>query len=287
MRIINTISIDVEEYFHVHRFSDIVREETWNNYSCRNEFQISLLLDLFEEFKIKSTFFILGWVAKKNPSLIKLIYQHGHEIATHGFSHKLIFEQTRNEFKFDLKISIEILEQIIGNRILGYRAPSFSINSQTLWAFDTLKELGIKYDSSIMPSNNFWHNRYGDLKGHCYPYEIVDGIWEFPISVLDRWYVRVPIGGGAWIRHLPFSFIIWGLKKISTRKNPLILYFHPWEFDEKQPRIKSSRISQYIHYKNLNKTQNRLREICQTFKFSTIKSIWEEYQHEDSHNHTK
>ncbi|MHA1768094.1 MAG: XrtA system polysaccharide deacetylase [Promethearchaeota archaeon] len=285
----NALTFDVEEYFQVHRFENIISVSDWEFYDSRIETQLNYLLDLLDLYQTNATFFVLGWLAERKPQLIKKIYAKGHEIASHGYFHRIVKKQTLDEFKYDIDKSLKILQDIIGDKVIGYRAPSFSIDENSRWAFDVLKEYGIKYDSSIFPGNHFGHKRYGKLKNFkriSKPFEIVDDLLEFPVSVLDLRILKIPIGGGAWFRIIPFLIIFNGLK-LRAKNFPLILYFHPWEFDDEQPKIKSNFIDYFVHYSNLRKNRKNLKIILDSFTFTSIKSLLKSYKNECSNSNTR
>ncbi|MHA1395810.1 MAG: XrtA system polysaccharide deacetylase [Promethearchaeota archaeon] len=284
----NALTFDIEEYFQVHRFEKIISINDWEFYDSRIEVQVNYLLDLLDIFQTKATFFVLGWVAERKPQLIKKIYEKGHEIASHGYFHKMVKKQEPDEFKYDIEKSLKILEDIIGDKVIGYRAPSFSIDENSIWAFEILKDSGIKYDSSIFPGNHFGHKRYGkfNFRKITEPFEIVDNLLEFPVSVLDLKILTLPLGGGAWFRIIPFPIIFKGLK-IRARNFPLILYFHPWEFDDEQPKIKSNFIDYFVHYYNLRKNRKNLKIILDSFNFSSIKSLLMSYKNEYFNSNTR
>ncbi|MHA1382021.1 MAG: XrtA system polysaccharide deacetylase [Candidatus Helarchaeota archaeon] len=284
----NALTFDVEEYFQVHRFEKKISINDWEFYDSRIAFQVNYLLDLLDIYQRKATFFVLGWVAERKPQLIKKIYEKGHEIASHGYFHKIVKKQEPDEFKYDIEKSLKILEDIIGDKVIGYRAPSFSIDENSIWAFEILKDNGIKYDSSIFPGNHFGHKRYGkfNFRKITAPFEILDNLLEFPVSVLDLRILTLPLGGGAWFRMIPFSIIFWGLK-IRARNFPLVLYFHPWEFDDEQPKIKSNFIDYFVHYSNLRKNRKKLKIILESFDFMSIKSLLKSYKNECSNCNTR
>jgi polysaccharide deacetylase family protein (PEP-CTERM system associated) len=357
MPIINALTIDVEDYFHVHAFSKAIDPAQWDSFDQRVERNTHRILDLLDEASVqrsafrvqgyekshqsclpavpvakagqswqkglakddygpgttdnkqpatrnlptknsvKATFFVLGWVAQRFPSLVKEIYRRGHEIGCHGLNHKVIFQQTRTEFENDVKRAKELLEGITGSPVLGYRAPTYSITKKTLWAFEVLIELGFLYDSSIFPIK---HDYYGFPGAPRFPFRVsVDpagevgfaelngrpgasdaeatgaSILEFPLTTglfLNR---RVPVAGGGYFRLFPYRLTRFFLMRVNeVERKPFIFYFHPWELDPEVPRIESAgALSKFRSYVNLDKTEARLRRLLSDFSFSSLISI--------------
>ena len=272
---LNILSIDVEDYYHVTAFEKHVRFEDWNKFESRVERNTKLLLELLHQKKIKATFFFLGWVAERNKELVKEVKAQGHEIGCHSFSHKMIFTQKREEFKNDTERSKSILEDLTGERVIGYRAPTYSITKDTLWALDILIELGFEYDSSIFP---ILHDRYGIADFPRYPHFInregFGRILEFPLATVQFLNYNIPIAGGGYFRILPYKLMRFGIKKINIKENELaVTYFHPWEFDPDQPRMNGSFLSKFRHYINLKNTKKRFCQLIRDFKFTSFKEI--------------
>lgn len=273
-QIVNIITVDLEDYFMVSGFENIVKFEDWVRYESRIVINTRRILSILEEFNTRATFFVLGWVAEKNPKLIKEIYNRGHEISSHGYAHKIIYKHSPRQFREDIKKSKVILEQIIGEPILGYRAPSFSITKNSLWALDILAEEGFRYDSSIFPS---YHTRGGIPGANRFPFKISrkdKEIFEFPVSTLRIFKFNIPISGGGYFRILPYQFIQWGIREINKQGHPVIFYIHPWELDINQPKIKIKGLNRIRHYINLGKSEQRLKEFLSEFKFSSIKNFF-------------
>jgi polysaccharide deacetylase family protein (PEP-CTERM system associated) len=274
-RIVNAITVDVEDYFQVSAFSKDIDKNKWSDYESRVERNTHILLELFDQYNTKGTFFVLGWIAERYPNLIKDIMKAGHEIASHGYSHELIYNQQEAEFREETRRTKDILENIIGQSIYGYRAASYSIVEKSIWALDVLTELEFTYDSSIFP---IVHDRYGipgaKTEPHVYKTERGNSIIEFPISTVGVGSTRIPISGGGYFRLLPYWLTCGGLKKINNQENaPFIFYMHPWEIDTEQPRIKSNIISEFRHYNNISKFEERLRKLLQDFQFSTVSDV--------------
>ncbi|MBT3049247.1 MAG: XrtA system polysaccharide deacetylase [Candidatus Thiodiazotropha sp.] len=273
--VVNAITVDVEDYFQVSAFAKNIEKDNWCDYESRVERNTHKLLEIFAQYNTKGTFFVLGWIAERFPNLINEIEQAGHEIASHGYSHDLVYNQTIDKFREETGRTKEILENIINKPIYGYRAASYSIVQKSIWALDILTELGFTYDSSIFP---IVHDRYGipgaKTEPHVYKTEGGNSIIEFPISTVGLGKTRLPISGGGYFRLLPYWITRSGLNKINNKeKKPFIFYMHPWEIDTGQPRIKSNMLSEFRHYNNISKFDQRLRKLLQDFKFSTVSDV--------------
>ena len=269
--IVNALSVDVEDYFQVSAFDGAVSRGSWDQRESRVCANTDRLLDVFDEFGVRGTFFVLGWVAERFPSLVRRMAMQGHEIASHGYGHRLVYDLTPAEFREDVRRAKALLESIGGAAVQGYRAPSFSVTQQSLWALDVLIEEGYTYDASIFPVH---HDRYGipDAPRHAYVLTRRGGsIVEAPASTLRYGGVNVPIAGGGYFRILPYALTRWAIQRLNrVERRPAIFYLHPWEIDPNQPRIAASRMSRFRHYRNLAKTETRLRRILRDFTFSTV-----------------
>jgi polysaccharide deacetylase family protein (PEP-CTERM system associated) len=275
--VINAFSIDVEDYFQVAALAPAVPRESWPTREYRVERNTDVILSLLAERGIRGTFFILGWCGERSPDLIRRIAQAGHEIACHGFSHRLIYEQTPAEFREEARRSKHFLEDTIGAPVTGYRAASFSITKRSLWALDALIDLGFEYDSSVFPIR---HDRYGipGASRDIGPIAAPSGrtIVEFPMSAASFGGVRVPVSGGGYFRLLPYAVTRAGLKQINEQTGqPFTFYLHPWEVDPEQPRLKVKAFSRFRHYNNLHKCEGRLRRLLGEFQFSTMRDVLE------------
>lgn len=270
----NAFTVDVEDYFMVAAFSDIVSFEDWGKYECRVERSTEEVLKTLEEFKVKGTFFIVGWIAEKMPSLVKKIASAGHEIGCHSYSHRCIFEMTRAEFREDLRRSKAVLEDVSGTAVKGYRAPSYSIVKGTLWALDELVEQGFEYDSSIFP---IVHDRYGITGASRFPHIIRTGsgsIIEFPPSTVRLLGQNIPVAGGGYLRFFPLSITKGAFRKINRKEGQMVmLYMHPWEVDTGQPRINGSAKAKLRHYLNLSTTIIKLRGLLGEFRFRPVREL--------------
>ena len=272
--VVNAMSVDVEEHFHVSAFDGIVPRATWNGMDSRVVSNTGRLLALFEEYEVRATFFVLGCVAERHPDLVGRIAAAGHEVASHGHAHRLIYDQTPSAFRQDVRQAKRILEDAAGRPVVGYRAPSYSITPRSLWALDILVEEGYEYDSSIFPIR---HDRYGIPVSARQPYAIerqAGSIIEVPASTTRVGPWNLPIAGGGYFRLLPYWWTRWGIGRVNrTEERPAIFYIHPWEIDPDQPRLPAGRLGRVRHYRNLEKTESRLRRLLADFKFDTVQSI--------------
>lgn len=274
----NILSFDIEEYFQVSGLETGVNRADWDNFESRVENSTQIILQVLSKKSVKATFFILGWIAEKHKELIKEIAELGHEIACHGYDHKLIHKMTPGQFADDIKRTNDILESITNLKVQGYRAPSFSISADDIERFDILSKLGITYDSSLFPMKHF---RYGKAQSiPLKPFDITSGnrvvIKEFPITVVEFMGKRIPAGGGGYFRLFPNWFLNRNFKKVNDDNRPAIIYLHPWEFDPDQPRISGAGYGNtFRHYLNLNKTKSKLESALDKFEFGTFQDYLE------------
>lgn len=272
--VVNAMSIDVEDYFHVSAFDGLVPRSQWDSMESRVKANTLRLLEIFDEFKVRSTFFVLGWVARRHPDLVSTIARAGHEIASHGYAHRLIYDQTPAAFREDVRRAKSILEQAAGRAVAGYRAPSYSITPRSLWALDILAEEGYTYDSSIFPIR---HDRYGIPVSARRPYRIVRGagsLIEVPGSTTKIGPLNLPVAGGGYFRLLPYWWTRWGISRVNRLEGrPAVFYLHPWEIDPGQPRLPAGRFSRIRHYRNLDQTEARLRQLLTDFRFDAVDTI--------------
>jgi polysaccharide deacetylase family protein (PEP-CTERM system associated) len=272
--VLNAMTVDVEDYFQVSAFEDTVCRTRWHAFESRVCRNTERLLEVFDQAGVQATFFVLGWVAEQFPDLVRQIRLGGHELASHGYAHRLVYEQTPQEFRDDLRRAKAALESAAGVPILGYRAPSYSITRESLWALDALIEEGYVYDASIYPIH---HDRYGipDWPRHVHRVERPGGsLWELPGSTV-RWAgMNFPMGGGGYFRLLPYGWTRLGIERLNdTEQRPAIFYLHPWEIDPGQPRIPTSGLTQVRHYRNLAKTETRLRRMLREFRFGRVSDV--------------
>ena len=268
------LSFDVEDWFQAENLRGLFPHEKWEICDIRAKDNLQKILYLLDEHGLRATFFVLGWLAERYPGLVREIHERGHEVASHGYAHELIHHQEPEEFKKDIARAKKILEDIIGDEILGYRAPSFSI---TDWAVEIIKEVGYKYDSSYCPT--LLHNRYGrlnlklttDTNTNTGIFKFPNGLIEVSLSTLNLMGASIPWGGGAYFRLLPYPLFRAGIKKILNNRI-YVFYFHPWEIDPAQPRIKRLRWDYRLrHYWGLDNTLNKLEKLLQDFSFVTIR----------------
>jgi len=271
----NAMTVDVEDYFHVSALSKVISRKDWSTMEFRAERSTDRLLEMFAEKGVKATFFVLGWVTDKAPALVRRIHAAGHEIACHGLTHELVYRQTPEVFRDETRRSKAMLEDTIGAPVIGYRAASYSITAQSLWALDILCELDFKYDSSIFP---IAHDRYGIPGASTRPGTITapNGarIVEFPLSTKALLGRRVPVAGGGYFRLFPYWFTRWALAQVNQKDAmPFVFYLHPWEIDPGQPRVKASLLSRFRHYNNLDVCEARLRSLLDDFRFTTMRDV--------------
>jgi polysaccharide deacetylase family protein (PEP-CTERM system associated) len=272
---INALTIDVEDYFQVSAFESVINFDDWARFESRVEQNTLRLLDILDAHDTKATFFTLAWIAERYPRLLREIAARGHEVGSHGYAHRRVYTQTPSQFQQETRLSKRILEDIVGQPILGYRAASYSITSHSLWALDVLQEAGFVYDSSIFPIR---HDLYG-IPGYqrfCHVHLTDSGqsLVEFPISTVRIVNANLPVGGGGYFRLFPYCFTRWGIRHLnSIEGQPAVVYLHPWEIDPAQPRIPAGRTSRFRHYLNLEKTASRLARLLQDFQFSTMADV--------------
>ncbi len=273
--IVNSFTVDVEDYFQVEAFSQTIDRKDWESYESRVVNNTMRILDLLDAYSTSGTFFVLGWVAKRNPELVREINSRGHEVASHGMSHKLIYNQTQDEFRQETFDSKKLLEDIIQKEVRGYRAATYSITKKSFWALDILCEAGYKYDSSIFP---ILHDRYGIADINTKPHVITtpsnNRIIEFPISVFKNKIFNIPISGGGYFRLFPYRVTKYLLGLLNKKKLPFIFYIHPWEVDPHQPEISNIKFStKFRHYNNISCCEDRLGKLLGDFKFSTASDV--------------
>jgi polysaccharide deacetylase family protein (PEP-CTERM system associated) len=275
--IVNAMTIDVEDYFHVSAFEGIVRRTDWGSYERRVVANTRRLLHIFGRGDVRATFFVLGWVADQEPELVRAIVAAGHELASHGYAHRLIYQQDPAAFRDDIRRAKTLLEQISGVAVRGYRAPSFSVTPQSRWALDVLQEEGHAYDASIFPIR---HDRYGMPGAPRHPYqERTSGgvLAEAPATTVTIGPMTMPAAGGGYFRIFPYSFTRWALRRVNQREGqPAVVYLHPWELDPDQPRLRASRLGRFRHYTNLHRTEARLTRLIRDFKFAPLGDVLED-----------
>lgn len=268
---INALSIDLEEWFCGHILEQGLSRNDWNSQELRVIANTKRLLNILDAHNTKATFFVLGWLAERAPDLVKEVARHGHEIASHGYSHVSLTEMTPDEFNADLKRSLEIIGDIVSTPVLGYRAPSFTIIEDTSWAFEIMTGHGIKYDSSIFPIG--FHPDYGVGDSQLSIYKITNEITEVPVSAVEVAGQRIPCGGGGYFRLYPYGLTKTLLSRCNKEGRPIVFYFHPWELDSGQPRIGLSLLNRFRHYHNLDKAPYRFEKLLDDFRFTSVREV--------------
>lgn len=268
------LTVDVEDYFHVSAFAGVVSADRWELFEERVESNTARLLDLFAGAGARATFFVLGWVAERHPALLKRIVAEGHELAAHSYSHRLVYEMTPDEFRHDLRRARGVIEAATGEAVRGFRAPSFSITARSMWALDVLVQEGFQYDASIFPIH---HDRYGIPAAPRHPHAIARNsgtITEVPASTVRIAGMNLPVGGGGYLRILPYGWTRYGLSRLNAVEGkPGMVYVHPWELDPEQPRLEAPLLSRFRHYRNLRRTEPRLRRLLSEFRFAPIRDV--------------
>ena len=273
-RPLNALTVDVEDYYQVEAFAGVVRREDWPNWESRVECNTKLLLELFARYEVRGTFFTLGYVAEQHPQLVRDIAQAGHEVACHSYHHRLVYTQTPDEFRQDLRSAKHRLEDLIGAPVIGYRAPSYSITAQSLWALDILIEEGFGYDSSIFPVH---HDRYGMPDAERFPHVLhrpSGEIIEFPPSTVRLGGTNLPISGGGYFRLYPYPLFRMGWQRINRNEAESAIFFlHPWEVDPDQPIIPGTRLNIWRHRVNLRQTEGKLERLLKDFTFAPVRQV--------------
>ncbi len=268
---INALTVDLEDWYHICSAEGYSDQSRWDAYESRILKNTAKILKLLRTYNVRATFFVLGYIAFREPDLIKTIKNEGHEIATHGFCHRRVFEMTEKEFEEDVIKSIEVISLITKERILGFRAPEWSIRKQTPWALKTLRKLGILYDSSMVPLT-----RMGDRDFPIYPCKLdteFGEIWELPLSTTRLFWENIPFSGGLPLRIVPYFYVISRIKKINQEGHPAIVYIHPWEFDKEKPKIEIPLTRRFMHYFNIKATPIKVEGLLKHFRFAPIRDV--------------
>jgi polysaccharide deacetylase family protein (PEP-CTERM system associated) len=273
---LNVLTVDVEDYYQVEAFSSVVRREDWPRWESRVERNTELLLELFASHGVAATFFTLGWIAERHPGLVRAIAAAGHELACHGYEHRMIYRQTPDAFRRDVGRAKGVLEELLGTRVDGYRAPTYSVTRASLWALDILIEEGFRYDSSIFPVH---HDRYGVPGATRFPHTIRRAggeIVELPPSTVALGRINLPMAGGGYFRLLPYRVFRAALRGINRHERQAAIFcIHPWELDPDQPRIGGSRLNVWRHRLNLGRTLPRLNQLLRDFRFAPARRVLE------------
>jgi polysaccharide deacetylase family protein (PEP-CTERM system associated) len=268
----NAFTVDLEDWYNVYNFSRAIDREDWGSLESRVERNTARLLEILSKRGVKATFFVLGWIAERRPGLVREVESAGHEIASHGYSHRLLTEMTPDSFSAELDRSLGILRGIVKQDLAGFRAPSFSLTGETMWAVEILRRNGIKYDSTIFPTTV--HPDYGLGGSPLTIHELAENFWEVPLSCLPvlRW--NVPFSGGGYFRILPYALTKKFFESFNRKTGPVVFYLHPWELDPGQPRVRGVPWSKrFRHYVNLDKTEGRLDRLLGDFEFVTVRDL--------------
>jgi polysaccharide deacetylase family protein (PEP-CTERM system associated) len=272
-RIINALTIDVEDYFQVSALAPHFPRSHWDSTPCRIERNVDRILELLADRNAAATFFTLGWIAERYPQLVRHITNAGHEVASHGYAHERASLQSREGFLADIVLARTVLEDIAGHRVAGYRAPSFSIGKTNPWAHDCIAQAGYAYSSSVYPVR---HDHYGMPDAPRFPYRLDNGLLEVPVTT-TRWLGRNwPAGGGGYFRLLPYAMSRWQIDRVNRGEaRAAIFYFHPWEIDPEQPRVReASARTRFRHYINLERTEGRLRRLLSDFSWGRADHVF-------------
>jgi len=274
-RIRNAMTCDVEDYFQVSAFAPYIDRDSWPSRECRVEANMERILALFERHGVRATFFTLGWIAERYPQVVRRIVAGGHELASHGYGHLRASDQTRAEFANDIRSAKALLEDIGGQAVLGYRAPSFSIGRANLWALDELLDAGYRYSSSIYP---IAHDHYGMPEAPRFAFHPngPDGLLEVPITTVQMMGRNLPAGGGGYFRLLPYALSRWMMEKVNRDdRQPALFYFHPWELDPGQPRPEGlGAKARFRHYINIDRMEDRLQSLARDFAWDRMDRIF-------------
>ncbi|CAD5375208.1 Polysaccharide deacetylase [Rubrivivax sp. A210] len=271
--ITNALTIDVEDYFQVSAFAPYIRRDEWETRECRVERNVNRILDLLAERQTQATFFTLGWVAERYPQIVRRIVAEGHELASHGYGHERASDLSPEAFTADVTRAKKLLEDLGGTAVQGYRAPSFSIGSSNLWAFDVLARTGHGYSSSIYPIR---HDHYGMPDSPRFAYRLANGLLEIPVTTLRLASRNLPSSGGGYFRLLPYALSRWMLRRVNREdREAAVFYFHPWEIDPGQPRVAGINAkTRFRHYVNIDRTEARLQHLLADFRWGRMDQIF-------------
>ncbi len=269
----NALTIDVEDYFQVSAFAPYIARSDWDQRECRVERNVDRILAMLDRHQTQATFFTLGWIAERYPQLIRRIADQGHEVASHGYGHQRATELNEADFQIDVDRAKQVLEDVCGVVVTGYRAPSFSIGTQNLWAFDCLARAGYLYSSSIYPIQ---HDHYGMPDAPRFAHQVNETLMEIPITTLRLFGRNLPASGGGYFRLLPYSVSRWMLRQVHAREGQsAIFYFHPWEIDSDQPRINGiDSKTRFRHYVNIDRMEQRLNRLLRDFNWGRMDHIF-------------
>ena len=270
---VNALTIDVEDYFQVSAFAPYIERANWDNIPCRAEANVMRILGLLDKHDAKATFFTLGWIAERHPNIVREIVGRGHELASHGYGHLRASDQSPAEFTDDIVRAKALLEDIGGVAVRGYRAPSFSINQNNLWALECIRDAGYRYSSSIYPVR---HDHYGMPDAPRFAYASITDLVEVPVTTVDLFNRNWPAGGGGYFRLLPYALSRWLLQRVNrVDGEPCMFYFHPWEVDPSQPRVPGiDAKTRFRHYVNLERMQARLERLLDDFRWGRVDRVF-------------
>ncbi len=268
---VNFLSIDVEDWFHVTNYAGVIPRSDWEHLEDRLPISLSKVLDIIDDYDVRATFFVLGWVAERNPELVRIIVDRGHEVASHGYEHGLLYDLGPDRFKQDLLRGLELVSAITGSEIIGYRAPSFTVTRDTEWVYSLLSEAGIRYDSSVYPLKR---RRCGIPDAPLVPYDVdtpSGSVREFPIATLEIGGFRFPVGGGGYFRLFPYWVTSKAIKTLNRKGIPAVFYLHPWELDPDQPVPAGVPWRhRWKHRVNMKRTEYKFRRLCEEFEFQPL-----------------
>jgi len=273
-RVVNMMTVDVEDYFQVSAFEGVVSRADWCSFESRVSRNTDELLEIFNGAGVRGTFFVLGWVAARFPSLVRRIADLGHEVASHGFHHQLLYGLTPGQFREDIRAARRAIEDATGQPVMGFRAPSYSVIRSSMWAIDILIDEGYAYDASIFPIH---HDRYGIPDSPRHPYELKresGSLLELPGSTVRLGNINLPIAGGGYFRQLPYMWTKWGIDRVNRlERQPVVFYLHPWEIDPEQPRLPVGAATRMRHYRGLAQTRTRLARLLSDFRFDAVNAV--------------
>ncbi len=270
----HVLSIDVEDWFQVENYAQVIAREAWPRCELRVADNVQRLLDLLAAAQVRATFFVLGWVAERLPDLVRDIARAGHEVASHGWSHTPIWRLSEAAFSDEVSRSRALLEELSGQPVIGYRAPTCSVTRSTLWALRALHRAGYRYDSSIFPVH---HDRYGIPDAPTAVHRRAEGIWEVPLSVLELRGARLPVAGGGYFRLYPLWLTRWAIRRLERTGRPAVVYLHPWEFDPGQPRVRGlGLLRAFRHRVGIAQNARKLVRLLREFRFAPARTVLEE-----------
>ncbi|OIP09510.1 MAG: polysaccharide deacetylase family protein [Rhodocyclales bacterium CG17_big_fil_post_rev_8_21_14_2_50_68_7] len=271
--IVNALTVDVEDYFQVSALAPYIRRSEWDGIACRVERNVERILGMLDAAGARATFFTLGWIAERHPAVVRAIVAGGHELASHGYAHQRASEQSPADFLYDIRKAKTILEDLAGVEVRGYRAPSFSVGAGNLWAMDCMGEAGYRYSSSIYPIR---HDHYGMPAAPRFAFRAGRGMLELPVTTVRLFDNNWPAGGGGYFRLLPYRLSRWSIRRVNeVDRQPAVFYFHPWELDPEQPRVRGLDARTRVrHYLNLERMQARIGRLLRDFRWGRVDAVF-------------